>query len=422
MALNKFVMPKLAMGMNEGTLNEWLFKEGEFVEVGTQIASMETEKVAYDLEAPESGFYKMAIEAGTTVPIETPIAYYADSAEELENVGNDSGAEATNAEPRAPEKQVPAVAANANTVPAAAPHTNASGSTRIIASPLAKKMAKDEELDLAVISGSGPGGRIVKRDILKAIEQGVGKAQRLQVVEGLLEKARIPVSGSRQAIANAMMDKTNNTATLTQWNEADVTDLLAARKRLSTQEELLGTKVSVNAFFIKAIAWAAKKVPIVNSSLQGDEIVIYDNVNVAVALALPSGDGYTENLMVPVIKNVDRLSLVDIDLEMKRLIELGREGKLGMAEMADSTITFSTTAGIAPNGTFGNSILNGSNNTIIGIGGAKQKPAEYQGEIALRQISPVLVNYDHRVVDGAPASRFMNYLYLALQDPTLLLA
>lgn len=183
---------------------------------------------------------------------------------------------------------------------------------------------------------------------------------------------------------------------------------------MAAQEELLGAKVSVNAFFIKAIAWAARQVPIINSTLQGNDIVVYDNVNVAMALTVPSGDGYTENLMVPVIRHADRLSLVEIDQEMKRLIGLGREGRLSGADMADSTITFSTTAG--------NSILNGSNNAIVGIGGAKLKPAAHNGEIALRHIAPVLVSYDHRVIDGAPASRFMNYLHQALQDPTLLLA
>lgn len=414
MAAKEFVMPKLAMGMNEGTVQEWLIKEGDFVEAGTQIASMETEKVAYDLEAPESGYWKPIVDGGTTVAIETPIAYYADSVEELTDVAT-----------TAPEAEAPADEAEAAPVPAAAAPAGAPINTgRIAASPLAKKMAADKGLDLAYIEGTGPNGRIVKRDIEAAEQTGAGRAPVTAVgmPSGIVEQARIPVSGIRQAISNAMMEKTNGTATLTQWNEADVTDLLAARKRLATQEDLLGTKVSVNAFFIKSIAWAAKQVPIVNSTLQGNEIVIYDNVNVAVALTLPSGDGYTEVLMVPVIKNVDRLSLVEIDEEMKRLINLGREGKLGAAEMSDSTITFSTTAGIAPNGTAGNSILNGTNNTIVGIGGAKKKPAEHNGDIALRDMAPVCVNYDHRVVDGAPASRFMNYLYMALQDPTLLLA
>lgn len=288
---------------------------------------------------------------------------------------------------------------------------------------MAKKMAADIGLDLGLIAGTGPGGRIIKRDIEAAQQPGaVGHAIGHAFPGGMVEQARIPMSAMRQTIAKAMMEKTNTTATLTQYTEADVSDLLAARKHLAAQEELLGTKVSVNAFFIKAIAWAAKQVPIVNSSLQGNEIVVWDNVNVALALAVPSGDGYTENLLVPVIKNTDRLGLAEIDREMKRLIDLGRAGKLGSAEMSDSTITFSTTAGIAPDGTSGNSILNGQNNCIVGIGGAKKKPAEFQGEIALRHMAPICVNYDHRIIDGAPASRFLNYLYLALQSPMLLLA
>lgn len=438
MGAKEFVMPKLAMGMNEGTVQEWLVQEGEFVAQGQQIASMETEKVAYELEAPEPGYYKPIVDGGTTVPVETPIAYYADSVDALAGIGAavftdepSPDASATKDAVTAPATaecaeagQGAPVSVTPGPAVATAPAQAAQTDGRVKASPLARKMAQSKGLDIALIQGSGPEGRVVKRDILRAETTGEGKPQAASggMSEGLVEQARIPMSGMRHAIANAMMDKINHTATLTQFNEADVTELLAARQRLVEKEELLGTKVSVNAFFIKAIAWAAKRVPIVNSSLQGEEIVVWDNVNVAIALALPSGDGYTENLLVPVIKHVDRLSLVDIDRDLKRLINLGREGKMTAADMADNTITFSTTAGIAPNGTSGNSILNGNNNAIVGIGGAKFKPAEYRGELALRQLAPVCVNYDHRVIDGAPASRFMNYLYLALEDPTLLLA
>lgn len=437
MAITEFVMPKLAMGMNEGTVNEWLVSDGQKVEKGDHIASIETEKVAYDLEAPQAGYFKILGKVGETVPCETVIAAFVNTEEELTSIdvasfgsapANDntspSSAAAEDASAEAVAAPAPSAAPVAPVSAAAATASAPINNGRIIASPLARKMAANKGLDLAYIEGTGPGGRIVKRDIEKAEQTGAGRAPAAAagMPQGLVEQARIPMSGMRHAISNAMMEKTNGTATLTQFNEADITDLLAARKRLAAQEDLLGTKVSVNAFFIKAIAWAAKQVPIVNSSLQGNDIVVWDNVNVAVALALPSGDSYTENLMVPVIKNVDRLSLVEIDAEMKRLINLGREGRLGAAEMADSTITFSTTAGIAPNGTSGNSILNGTNNAIVGIGGARKKPAEHNGEIALRDLAPVCVNYDHRVIDGAPASRFMNYLYLALEDPTLLLA
>ncbi|MES9828393.1 MAG: dihydrolipoamide acetyltransferase family protein [Candidatus Thiodiazotropha sp.] len=420
MTAEPFVMPKLAMGMNEGTLQEWLIVEGEFVEQGQEIACMETEKVAYELEAPEAGYYKPIIEAGTTVPVETPIAYYADSVEALAGISITTPADSAKAAAAPPTERLSAG------VPTTAPPqvTAAIDSGRIKASPLARKLAADKGLDLAYIEGTGPEGRIVKRDIEKAERTGMGCAPvaAAGMPAGLVEQARIPMSGIRHSIIDALMEKSNGTATLTQWNEADVTDLLATRKRMVAQEEMLGAKVSVNAFFIKAIAWAARQVPIINSTLQGDDIVVYDNINVAMALTVPSGDSYTENLMVPVIRHADRLRLVEIDREMKRLIGLGREGRLSAADMADSTITFSTTAGIAPDGTAGNSILNGSNNAIVGIGGAKLKPAEHNGEIALRHIAPVLVSYDHRVIDGAPASRFMNYLHQALQDPTLLLA
>ncbi len=412
MATTAFVMPKLAMGMNEGTVQEWLVTDGDFVEKGQAIASVETEKVAYELEAPQAGYFRMVAAPGDTVPVEATIAFFADSAEELHDTVAAVAAAPASAE--APVAEAPAVAAAAGVTPVG---------ERIKASPLARRMAADRGMDLSLIPGTGPGGRIRKRDILKAESAGTGVAVPAMAADGPLSaQARIPLAGVRAAIARNMLQQMQNTATISLYHQADVTDLLQARRALVEQQALLGTKVSVNAFFIKAIASAARQVPILNSSIQGEEILVWDQVNVGFALAVPSGDGYTENLMVPVIRGADRLRLSEIDLEMKRLIAMGQEGKLGAADMAESTITFTTTAGIAPDGAYGNAILNGSNACIVGIGGAKKQPAEYQGELALRDLCPVVVNYDHRIVDGSPASRFLSYLDACLQNPTMMMA
>lgn len=426
--INDFVMPKLAMAMNEGTINEWLVTSGQYIEKGQEFATVETEKVAYDLESPQSGYFHIQVKAGETVPVEVMIGQFAESKEELQSL-----IECDSSQPVTNNQEINPSSHDADETPKISAQLIDNGTLsnpgRIIASPLAKKMAKDLNLNLANIngsgSGSGPNGRIIKRDILQAKnqieEKSVLVSQTVSQVTPLVEQARLPISGIRRAISNAMMDKNNGTATLTLFNDVDVTDLLLTRKNLAKREKLLGSKISVNAIFVKAIAWAAKHVPIVNSTLTDSDIIVWDTINVAVAMTIPSGDGYTENLLVPVIKQADKLSLLEIDLEMKRLISLGREGKLNANDMADSTITFSTTAGIAPNGTGGNSILNGNNSTIVGIGGAKRKAAVYNDELAIRDIAPLCVSYDHRLVDGAPASRFMNYLYQALEDPTLLL-
>jgi len=438
MATQEYVMPKLAMAMNEGTINEWLVKDGQRVEKGEQIATVETEKVAYDLEAPQGGFFRITVPSGETVPVEMPIGLFADSEEELMALGGACAAApaANNGNTVAEEEKSAVDNGNAGgaeepaaaAVPTPSLQTITQGHTlyrdRIIASPLAKKMARDRGLDLAFVEGTGPNNRILKRDILRAEATGEGRAPLVNSAgsDELVARARIPVAGMRRAIARNMMSQMQNTATIAQTTEADVTDLLTLRKQFVARAEQLGTKVSVNAFFIKAIACAAKQYPILNASMNDDEIIVWDNVNVAFALALPSGDGFTENLMVPVIRNADRLGVVEIDKEMKRLIAKGHDGTLNATDMADSTITFTTTAGIAPPGTGGQAILNGQNVCIVGIGGAKKKPAEHNDEIKLRQLAPVMVNYDHRVVDGAPAGRFLNHLWECLQDPALMLA
>lgn len=232
----------------------------------------------------------------------------------------------------------------------------------------------------------------------------------------------MPYTGLRSAIGNSMVQQVQNRAMTLQQCETDVSELLAFRKQLVAQEKQLGTKVSVNALLIKALACAARRVPVCNASLVGEEILIWDQINVGFAITLPSIDGYTENLMVPVIKGADRLSVSEIDREMKRLVGLARNGQLAPTDMQDSTITFTTTAGLAPAGTSGMAMLNGDNVVILGVGGAKRKPAEHQGEIALRDIAPLTITFDHRVVDGAPAARFLNHVAQYLQQPALMLA
>ncbi len=422
MAVNPFVMPKLAMGMNQGTVNEWLVKDGDFVEKGQAFATVETEKVAYDLEAPEAGYFKGSLAAGETVAIETLICYFADSADELANISESS----------APAEAAPAATESADNAPVEAPKavaadTQVDRSQRIKATGIAKKLAADLGVDLYLVKGTGPQGRIKKQDVLDAAEAAKTAAPATAPVasqpisEGLSAKARVPYAGLRAAIGKNMVDQVLNRAMTNQNCEADVSEMLVLRKQLVAMEKQLGTKISVNALFIKAIACAARKVPICNASLMGEEIVIWDQVNVGFAITLPSSDGYTESLMVPVIKGADRLSVSEIDIEMKRLIGLARDGKLTPADMKDSTVTFTTTAGLAPAGTSGSPILNGDNVVILGVGGAKRKPAEYQGEIALRDMAPVMMTFDHRVVDGAPAARFLKHVAQYLEQPALML-
>lgn len=425
----QYTMPKLAMAMNEGTINEWLVNHGDKVEKGQQIMNVETEKVSYECESPEAGYLCIVVAEGETVPCDTLIAHFCESEDEVAALlacqpANDDSAGKQGAAAEPVEAEVPAtapaVAAPAVAAPTAAP-VRAAGE-RIKASPLAKKMARDNNLDLSLINGTGPGGRIIKCDIEAALLRGVQPAVNPLVQGGSFEKARIPLKGMRKTIADRMMQSLQTTAQLSSNWESDITELLATRKKFVAREEQLGTKVSMNAFIIKAICYAIKQVPIANACREGDDIVIYDNVNMGIAIAMPGTTEYDSGLMVAVLHNVERKGLVEIDLEMKALINRVRNGEATAEDMTGSTITLSSTAGLAPPGLSTTPVLNLPNAALVGPSTPKEKPVVYNGEIVPRTMMPLSFTFDHCLLDGEPASRFMKALHEALENPELMLA
>jgi pyruvate/2-oxoglutarate dehydrogenase complex dihydrolipoamide acyltransferase (E2) component len=408
-----YVMPKLAMAMNEGTVNEWLAEEGGFINKGDIIATIETEKVAYDLEAPESGYLHIILPVGETVDCGTLIGQFAESEDELQALQKAKAAETVPADEAVPAAEPVAA------VTQAAPQVPSGG--RIIASPLARKMAGDRNLSLALIGGTGPGGRIVKRDILAAVESGAGRAAVPTAIGGRIEKARIPLKGTRKTIAHRMMQSLQSSAQLSSFWESDITDLLAMRKKFVAREEKLCTRVSVNAFLVKAIVYAVRQVPIANACLEGDDIVIYDNVNLGFAVSMPGQSEYDSSLLVPVLKNVEHLGLVEIDKSMRELVARVRDGQFTEDDLTGSTITLSTTAGLAPPGHRSTPVLNLPNAMLVGPSTSIDKPCVVNGEVVPRTLLPMSVTFDHRILDGDPAVRFMSALHDALENPELLI-
>ena len=417
--ITDFLMPKLAMAMNEGTVNEWLAQEGDYLEKGAPIATVETEKVSYDIETPHAGYLHILVPAGDTVPVEVPIAQFANDEDAYRDIAGEQ-ASAPAAAAHASAEVAPATAATAPQVP-----SSVSAGSRIKASPLARKMAADRGMELAAISGTGPGGRIVKRDIVAAEQQGVltaaaSEAHYLAAVPSL-EPVRIPFKGRRATIARRMVESLNTTAQLSSFWEVELDPLLALRQQFLDREEQLGTRVSINAFLVKALACAATQVPIANAMIEGDEIVVHRSVNVGIATALPGATQYDSILVVPVLRNVQAMGVVEIDKAMKSLIERARRNELGADEMSGSTITLSTTAGLAPPGTRSTPVLNLPNTTLVGPSTPEQKPVVRDGEVVVRTMMPVSITFDHRVMDGEPASRFGRALYDAIEQPGLML-
>jgi pyruvate/2-oxoglutarate dehydrogenase complex dihydrolipoamide acyltransferase (E2) component len=410
--ITEFVMPKLAMAMNEGTVNEWLAQEGDYVEKGMPVAVVETEKVSYDIESPHAGYLHILVPEGATVDVEAPIAEFASDEESYHGIGGSPVSDSCGIRPEdSPAAVVPPPAARTE-------------GNRIKASPLARKMAADRGLELESIAGTGPGGRIVKRDILSAEpqERPVGPADVTPAVAEVLDPVRIPFKGVRATIAKRMMESLDTTAQLSTFWEVELDTLLALRQSFVERQEQLQTRVSVNAFLVKAIAHAATQVPIANAEIEGDEILIHRAVNIGIATALPGATEYDSSLVVPVLKNVQSMGLVQIDKAMKSLIERARSNELGPDELSGSTITLSSTAGIAPQGMRATPLLNLPNTTVVGPSTPLRKPVARGDEIVLRTMLPISMTFDHRVMDGEPASRFGKVLSDVIEQPGLMLA
>lgn len=414
--ISDYVMPKLAMAMNEGTINEWLIADGARVEKGAPIMVVETEKVSYDVESPVEGFLHIIVPVGDTVPVETLVGKIASTEEELQSLKAGS--------PAAPETATAVSASvSAEATSVAAPVVPAQGE-RIKASPLARKLAANAGLDLRSINGSGPGGRIVKRDIAAAQQQAaVAPSAYAPAIAAGDQPQRMPMKGTmRGTIARRMVESLQTAAQLSASWETDITDLLAVRQKFLAKEEILGTRVSMNAFIAKAIAQALQQVPIANASIDGDDIVVHSSVNIGVAIALPGKNEIDTQLMVPVLHNVEQLGVVEIDKRMKAMIEKARAGQLSAEEMQGGTVTLSSTAGLAPPGLSSTPVLNLPNALLVGPSTPIERPVVYKGEIAIRTMLPISATFDHRVLDGEPFSRFASALHELLETPELMLA
>ena len=424
MATN-YLMPKLAMGMNEGTVVEWLAAEGQQLERGAPLMQVETEKVAYDVEAPVAGWLHIVVPAGETVPVESVIGQFAASAEEYAAITGGAVTAAAATAPGVPfNDKLTSTGAVMPVAPAAAAPAAAGG--RIKASPLARKLARDRGIDLAAITGTGPQGRIVKRDVLAAKAGAPATAAIAQMSEPgtLTVKGTVPLKGVRGAIARRMTQSLQTAAQLSQFSEVDATRLLKARECFVANADAYGTRVSVNAFVVKAIAVACQAVPIANAGIVGDEIVLWNEVNVGIAVSLPGQGEWDSGLIVPVLRNAERKGLVQIDRELRDLATRAREGRLVPGETEGGTVTLSPTAAMGGEAMYSWStpVLNLPQALIVQPGMIMERAVVHKGKIRKRAMLPLSITFDHRVLDGDPVANFVVTLRRCLQAPELMLA
>jgi pyruvate dehydrogenase E2 component (dihydrolipoamide acetyltransferase)/2-oxoglutarate dehydrogenase E2 component (dihydrolipoamide succinyltransferase) len=404
-------MPKLAMAMQEGQVIEWLAAEGDWVEKGQPVMTVETEKVTYECEAPASGFVHHAIELDTVVPVLTPVAWLAATEEELEQL-------------RHSEPPVLAQEDGGPTTAPPPPEDSPRRQAKVKISPVAKKLAAQHGLNLARIEGTGPGGRIVRKDIDRALATSDVAAPSVAstslpastATPDRRIRATIPLRGMRKTIAEHMQRSLAESAQMSLMGEVDMTEMIRLRQTLLRKEAEVGVRITYTDLFVLVLVKAVQHVPLVNSSLVGDEIRIWEDINVGVAVALDRGE-YESGLIVPVVHQAGTKSLVEIARTVRELSDRAREGKLGPEDVSGGTITLSNAGAFYPGWAVTTPILNQAEAMIVQPGGIFDRPVARDGQLVIRPIMSLSLTYDHRILDGVPVAKFYTRLQELLEQP-----
>lgn len=392
-------MPKLAMAMNEGTVTEWLVEDGAFVELAQPLATVETEKVAYEVESPEAGYFRRMLEEGETVECDVVIGLFGDSLEELGEARLDEFSDLGD------QAETPEVIDTASD----SPSHEKNFPKRQKVSPAARKKATQSGIDVSTLEGTGPDGRVVLRDI----ETALVSLQDLPLPAGTV-LARVPMTGMRGQIAGRMQQSLLAGAQLTANWESDITELLALKDNLPT-------RISVNSLLVRALVLAIREVPMANACFEGDSIILYESINVGIAISVEGDSTYDTGLKVGVLPNAESLTLVELDEQLKALIDRIRNNAADSKDLGGSTITLSSTAGIGPPGLMSTPILNSPNVALLGPSTPIKRPVVVGDDIAVRTLLPLSFTFDHRALDGEPAARFMRALHDVLEAPAGLL-
>jgi pyruvate dehydrogenase E2 component (dihydrolipoamide acetyltransferase) len=350
----KVKMPKLSLTMKEGTVGKWYKREGETVEKGEPIVEVISEKATYDLEAPASGILrKIFVQEGVDAEVNAVLAVI--------TAPNEPFSETEILQP-AEEKEKERL---------------------VLASPAAKRLAKEYGIDLSLVKGTGPEGRIVEEDVKKYIEE-------KSLVQPKVKEI-IPLTGFRKTSAERVSLSFKTAPHSTIIMEVD------ASKAKESYEKL---HVSYTAIMVEAVAKALREHPMLNSTLEGDKIKIFEDINVGVAVATSQG------LVVPVIHNADRKSLKEIDTTINDLTEKARNGKLSKEELSGGTFTITNLGMYGVE--FFTPIINPPEAAILGVGKIREKPVVVNGKVETKPFILLSLSYDHRIIDGTPAAEFLS--------------
>lgn len=417
MALVEVKVPQLSESVAEATLLQWKAKVGQPVTADQILIDIETDKVVLEVPAPASGVLAELVEAdGATVTSDQVIA-------RIDTEGKVAAA-------ATPAAAAPAAAASAKAAPAAA--ASAAG----VAMPAATKLLAEHQLSAAAVAGTGKDGRVLKGDVLAAVAAGAAApakaaapaaaiptgvpTQALPQVAapnidlGQRPEQRVPMSRLRARVAERLLQSQATNAILTTFNEVNMAPVMEMRKRFQERfEKEHGVKLGFMSFFVKAAVHALKKYPVVNASVDGNDIVYHGYFDIGIAVGSPRG------LVVPIIRNADQLGFAEIEKKIAEFGKKAQEGKLGIEEMSGGTFSISN------GGTFGSMlstpIINPPQSAILGVHATKDRAVVENGQIVIRPINYLALSYDHRIIDGREAVLSLVAMKEALEDPARLL-
>ncbi|MGB5987222.1 MAG: 2-oxo acid dehydrogenase subunit E2 [Desulfobacterales bacterium] len=447
------LMPKWGLTMKKGKVSKWFKSEGDTISKGEALLEVETDKITNTVESTAAGIlFQIVVPAGETVAVQTVLAVVAEPGES----------------PERREAQVREAAAEDKKTAADQPAASGGKKAFVPASPIARRLAKEWDIDLAQVPGTGPGGRVIEADVRQFKEKGPtppqppsqteakppvnaspsaveaaqragvdlmlvngsgpgGKITKVDVLRainpafqtsaaaGPLAGTVIPMEGMRKIIADNMLASLRNAAQLTVFVEFDATQMKALRDKIRTKYRDDETvKISFNDIIAYGVCRALQDHPLMNSALADEGIELFEHIHLGIAVALPNG------LVVPNVKNAHQKTLLELGAEIRRLAGKARGNGLTMDDIQGGTFTISNVSMLGVDGF--TPILNPPEVGILGVGRAVEKPAVVAGEICIRTMMTLSLTFDHRIVDGAPANRFLRTLADYLEDPLLLLA
>jgi len=387
-------VPSPGESITEVEIAEWLVQDGDYVEKDQAIAEVDSDKATLELPAEASGIITLKAEEGDAVDVGQVVCLIDTSAEKPD--GQSSAKKEAVKEVKKEETKVEASPSN---------DTYATGT----ASPAAKKILSEKDMDASTIVGTGKDGRITKEDAIKAVPS-MGQSIN---VEGRGSK-RTKLSMLRRKVAERLVSAKNETAMLTTFNEVDMSPIFALRKEYKeTFKEKHGVGLGFMSFFTLAIVRALNEYPSVNSMIDGKEMISYDFCDISIAVSGPKG------LMVPVVRNAEKLSFRGVEAEVKRLALRARDGQITVDEMTGGTFTISN------GGVFGSMlstpIINPPQSGILGMHNIIERPVAVEGEVVIRPMMYVALSYDHRIIDGRESVGFLVAVKEALENPIELL-